>query len=297
MSARFDGLTVALATPFSDSGQVDRGALRRLVRRVDSGGVDQILALGSTGEAALLDRSERRQVLETCLAASGRPVLAGTGASSTRETIYRTVEARELGCAGALIAIPPYVKPERAGIAAHFDTLARAVPGFPLVVYNVPGRTGRNLGLADLDFIRHLPQIVALKESSGDLDQISHLAGLLPDHCDLLSGDDGLALPSISVGAQGLVSVAANLRPYEMKCLVRAARSGDLATARRRLRDLEPLIDALFLESNPIPLKAALSLLDLGNDLVRLPLTTARPGTREQLRSVLLGDAAYVQSA
>jgi 4-hydroxy-tetrahydrodipicolinate synthase len=282
------GLAVALATPFCDDGSVDLDGFRRLVRHVVAGGADVLVPLGSTGEAATLEEGERDALIEACLASSsGRPVVVGTGHNATARAAAWTARARELGAAGALVVTPYYNKPGLDGLLAHYRAVSDAAPGFPLVAYNVPGRTGLNLTPEALARLWELPGLVAVKESSGDLAQIGAIARELPPGKRLLSGDDGLALPTIALGGAGLVSVAGNLVPTQMKALVEAARAGRLDEARDWQRRLLPLFDALFLESNPIPLKAGLSLLGLSGDGLRLPLTRARAPVRERLRVAL----------
>lgn len=288
MTLDLSGLAVALATPFKASGEVDVEAFRRLVRHVVEGGVDVLVPLGSTGEAATLEEGERDVLIATCLeAADGRPVIAGTGSNSTRQAAAWTRRAQALGARGALVVTPYYNKPTIHGLAAHYAAIAEAAPGLPLVVYNVPGRTGLNLAPAMLSKLWENDAIVAVKESSGNLAQIGEIARALPPGKTLLSGDDGLGLPSFALGASGLVSVLANLLPAETKALVTAARGGDLAKARALHHRLLPLIDALFLESNPGPLKAALKLMGLAEDVLRLPLVSAEPGTRAKLAAAL----------
>lgn len=282
------GLWVALATPFDAQNRVDLTAFRRLIRHVAEGGAEVLVPLGSTGEAATLCGEERDRLLEVCLEeANGLPVVAGTGTNDTRTTAELTRRAQELGAAGALVVTPYYNRPTTAGLVTHYGQVADAAPGLPLVVYNVPGRTGLNLRPAALEELWRLPAVVAVKESSGDLGQIAAIAQTLPGDKKLLAGDDGLALASIAVGAVGLVSVVANLLPRPTRAMVEAALRGDLARARACHRVLQPVIDALFLESNPIPLKAGLGLLGLGGDMPRLPLTAATAETRSRLVEAL----------
>lgn len=287
-SAILSGLAVALATPFHPDGSLDLPSLRRLVRHVVSGGVDILVPLGSTGEAATIREGERDAVISATLEeAGGRPVVVGTGSNSTATAAAQTRRAQELGAWGALVVTPYYNKPTPDGLVAHFAAVAEAAPGFPLVAYNVPGRTGLNLTPAALSKIWENPQVVALKESSGNLAQIGEMVRTLPPGKRLLSGDDNLALPSMAVGASGLVSVAANVLPQAFKALVDASLSGRMDDARRLHHRLLPLMDALFHESNPIPLKAALSHLGLAGDTPRLPLMPAGPATRARLVEAL----------
>ncbi|MBK5257228.1 MAG: 4-hydroxy-tetrahydrodipicolinate synthase [Vicinamibacteria bacterium] len=288
MSADFSGLSVALATPFDASGDIDMKAFRALVRHVASGGADVLVVLGSTGEAATIVEDERDPLIAACLEeAGGKKVVAGTGHNSTRQTMAWTRRAQELGAHGALIVTPFYNKPTPQGLVAHFRAAADAAPGLPFIVYNVPGRTGLNLTPVALQMLWQNAQVVAVKESSGNVAQISEVSRTLPPGKTLLSGDDNLALASIAVGASGLVSVLGNLVPKETKQLVDAARAGKRAEAVAINNRLLPLIDALFVESNPIPLKAGLKILGLGEDHVRLPLTTATEATRTRLKEAL----------
>lgn len=288
MTLDLSGLAVALATPFKPSGEVDLPAFRRLVRHVAAGGVDTLVPLGSTGEAATILDSERDAIITACLEeSSGRPVVVGTGHNATRQAAALTRRAQELGAAGALVVTPYYNKPTPDGLVAHYAAIAEAAPGFPLIAYNVPGRTGLNVTPAVLARLWENPQVVAVKESSGNLAQIAEIARTLPSGKMLLSGDDNLALASMAVGAAGLVSVLGNALPRETAALVAAARNGNHEEALRLHQQLLPLMDALFLESNPIPLKAALKLLGLGEDAVRLPLVPAAAATRTRVAEAL----------
>ena len=288
MTLDLSGLSVALATPFTAAGEVDLPAFRKLVRHVVIGGVDVLVPLGSTGEAATLQEAERDSLIAACLEESaGRPVVVGTGSNATRQAAAWTRRAQGLGVAGALVVTPYYNMPTPSGLVAHYAAVAEAAPGLPLVVYNVPGRTGLNVAPATLARLWENPQVVAVKESSGNLAQIAEIARTLPKGKQLLSGDDNLALASIAVGADGLLSVLANLLPGETAAMVASAREGNLEEARRLHQQLLPLMDALFLESNPIPLKAGLKLLGLGEDLVRLPLVPADATTRKRLAEAL----------
>ena len=288
MNYPFSGLTVALATPQRPYGDLDLDAFRRLVGHVVKNGADHLLVLGSTGEGALLTERERQILIETCLEESEDcSVVVGTGHSSTAEVVRQTRQANDLGCDGALVVIPPYVKPEARGIAAHFEAIADAVPKLPLIIYNVPGRTGRNLSPQALQRVWDNPNVVAVKESSGDVGQMGRIAASIPEGRTLLCGDDHLTLAAIAVGAQGLVSVIGNLLPAETRSLVEAARKGELDLARSLQRSLLPLMEALFLESNPIPLKAGLEWMGIAGDEVRLPLTRATLETRRQIENAV----------
>ncbi|BDU75789.1 4-hydroxy-tetrahydrodipicolinate synthase [Mesoterricola sediminis] len=284
----FTGLWVALATPFTSTGDVDLPAFRRLVRHVAAGGADGVVVLGSTGEAATILDPERDALVEACLESAGpMGVVVGTGSNATRQTAEWTRRAQAQGARGALVVTPYYNKPTPEGLRAHYEAVAWAAPGLPLIAYNVPGRTGLNLTPAALAGLWENPQVAAVKESSGNLAQIAEIARTLPPGKILLSGDDNLALPSIAVGASGLVSVLGNAVPRETAALVRAALEGRRAEAIALHQALLPLMDALFAESNPIPLKAALERLGLCGSTLRLPLTSASQATRDRLASLL----------
>lgn len=288
MTRMFSGLSVALATPFLPDFSLDFDGFRRLTRHVVAGGTDTLVVLGTTGESPTLNDSERDALIEACLEeAQGRKVVVGTGSNDTRKTAVHTRRAQALGADGVLVVTPYYNKPTPKGLVAHFAEVASAAPGLPIIAYNVPGRTGLNITPAVLAKLWENPQVVAVKESTANLAQIGEIARTLPEGKTLLSGDDNMALPAIAVGASGLVSVLGNLVPAETKALVEAARRGDLAEAQRLHYRLLPLMDALFMESNPIPLKAGLRLLGLAGDNLRLPLVPAEPATVARLVETL----------
>lgn len=309
---RFQGLGVALATPFSgeNAEHIDLAAFRALVRQVGLGGADFIVVLGSTGEAATVSADERKELIRAALdealsppsggwpSANGRlAVVAGTSSNDTASAAALTAEAAALGAHGALVATPYYNKPQPDGVVAHYRAIAKAAPGFPIIAYNVPGRTGLNMGPALVARLWEIPELVALKESSGNLAQIGEIARTLPPGKTLLSGDDALALPSIAVGAVGLVSVAANAAPGPFARLVRLALAGELAEARVLHQKLLPFMDALFVETNPAPIKAALAMLGLGGPLPRLPLVKASRSSEELVRAALRGLGPLAPSA
>ncbi len=288
MTLNVSGLAVALATPFTPAGEVDFPAFRRLVRHVVAGGVDTLVPLGTTGEAPTLVETERDAIiLATLEGCGGRPVVVGTGSNATHRAVAMTRRAQELGAAGALVVTPYYNKPSADGLVAHFAAIAAAAPGLPLIAYNVPGRTGQNITPAVLARLWENPQVVAVKECSGSLAQVAEIARTLPAGKTLLAGDDILAVPSIAAGASGLISVLGNVLPRETAAMVAAALRGDRAEALRLHLRLLPLIDALFLESNPSPVKALLAQLGFGGDGLRLPLTPASAATRVRLAEAL----------
>lgn len=281
------GLGIALATPFTLDGQLDLPALARLVQHTEAGGAQFLVALGSTGEAAMLSSAERDLVVQTVRQhAPTLPLLVGTGASATAQACEFTARAAALGADGALVVVPPYVKPTQAGLEAHFRAVAQAAPQLGIVLYNVPSRTGCALLPSTVQSLWSVPNIVAIKESSGDLLQIGRIASELPPGKVLLAGDDGLCLATLAVGGAGLISVAGNVVPHLLRQLVDQGLAAPKAAQRLHAR-LLPLFEALFVEPNPIPLKAALQLLGLGSAVLRLPLQAAQVATRERLRACL----------
>ena len=282
------GMFVALATPFTPDSAVDLPAFRRVVRHVVAGGADGLVVLGSTGEAATLLEPERDALIAACLEeAGGTTVIAGTGHNATPQAAAWTRRAQELGAHAALVVTPYYNKPTPSGLVAHFRAVAAAAPGLPIVVYNVPGRTGLNLAPDTLNRLWAIPQLVAVKESSGNLAQIAEICRTLPAGRTLLSGDDNLALAAMAVGGSGLISVIGNVLPLETKQLVDLALAGRRQEAVALQHALMPIMDALFLESNPIPTKAALALKGICGDAMRLPLEAALPATRARLAELL----------
>jgi 4-hydroxy-tetrahydrodipicolinate synthase len=283
----FQGVFTALVTPFRD-GSVDERALVDLVERQIAGGVDGVMPCGSPGEAATLSHAEHQRVVEVVVAAArGRvQVLAGTGSNSTAEAVQLTRHAKEAGADGALLISPYYNKPTQDGIVAHYAEIARQT-SFPLLVYNIPGRTGSNVLPATLARLAEIEQVVGVKESCGNLDQIAHVIAAVPPDFSVLSGDDWATLPLLALGGRGVISTTSNLAPGEVVDLVRAFRAGDLARARAVHFRLLPLFDALFCETNPIPVKAALAMRGLIAEELRLPLVTMSDGNRERLQAVL----------
>jgi 4-hydroxy-tetrahydrodipicolinate synthase len=283
----FEGILTALVTPFRE-GTLDEAALRGLVERQVEAGVDGVVPCGSTGEAATLSHAEHCRVVEvTVEAARGRlKVVAGTGSNSTRESIDLTRHAKEAGADGALLISPYYNKPTQEGIVAHFAAVARETD-FPLIVYNIPGRTASNILPATMARLADIDRVVAAKEACGDIAQISALVAACPTEFTVLSGDDALILPVIAVGGRGVISTSSNVAPEEVAALVRAALDGELPRARALHQRLLPLFDALFCETNPIPVKAAVAMLGMAGDEIRLPLTPLGDANRERLQVVL----------
>jgi 4-hydroxy-tetrahydrodipicolinate synthase len=288
LADELSGLIVALPTPFTGDHVVDFPAFRRLARRALAGGASGLVALGSTGEASSLDDVERDVILQTALEeAEGRPVLAGTGSCSTRQTIAWTRRAQQLGARAALVVTPFYNLPTQGGLVAHYQAIAQAVPGFPLIIHNIPARTGVNLEAVTLRSLWRVPEVAGVIESSGNLAQIERMVQSLPKGKLLLAGDDELAATSIALGARGLVGSLGSAFPECAADLVRTAMAGRREEADRLQEQLRPLTQALLFETDPIPLKALLKRLGLCGDQVRLPLLAASPGTRAVLSAAL----------
>jgi 4-hydroxy-tetrahydrodipicolinate synthase len=275
----FDGLVVAMVTPFRD-GAIDLDATARLVDFLLAGGVEGLVVSGSTGEAATCSVDERRALWRFVRErVRGRvPLVAGTGTNHTAESISLTRLAEEVGFDGAMIVTPYYNKPTPRGQVEHFTAVARSTK-LPLVLYNVPGRTGTNTPPETLEKVQHLPNVVAVKEASGSLDQASAVRART--RLTLLCGDDSLTLPMIAVGATGVISVAGNVAPAEMRQLCDLARAGRTAEAAEVHRRLLPLFKALFVESNPGPVKFLLSAMGLIVNELRLPLVPVEPATEK----------------
>ncbi len=282
----FAGCTVALVTPFRD-GELDEPALRQLVDWHVAQGTDAVSPVGTTGEAPTLSHAEHERVIDTVLdQAAGRvKVIAGTGSNSTAEAVRLTRYAAKAGAAAALIVAPYYNRPMQEGLYAHFAKVAESVD-LPIILYNIPGRTGRNMEPDTIERLARIESIVAIKEAAGSLDQVSEIVART--NLTVLSGDDSLTLPMLAVGGEGVISVAANLVPGDVQSLVRAFQVGDVAKARALHFKLFTLCrELLGLAVNPIPLKAALALLGRGNGELRLPLTPLDERGLLKLRATL----------
>lgn len=268
----FGGAITALVTPFRD-GAVDHPALLGLVNLQIDEGIDGLLACGCTGEAATLTEDEHREVVERVLeAAGGRvPVIAGTGKNDTASSVRLSREASEMGVDGVLLITPYYNKPTPRGQIEHFTRVADAVD-CPVILYNVPGRTGTSILPETVARLAEHPRIVAIKDAAGSAERVTEIRGL----CDItiLSGDDPIAMAQVALGASGVISVISNIAPGEMARLVSLTSSGELEEARLIQDRLHPVMKALFLETNPIPVKKALSLMGLTTDEMRLPLVS-----------------------
>jgi len=287
-SARFRGTTVALVTPFQEGGAVDESKLKQLVDWQIDQGTDVILPMGTTGEASTLSVEEHRHVMELVVnhVAGRRPVICGAGNNATRDAVVMTQFAASAGADGVLSVGPYYNKPTQEGFYQHFKSIAESTE-LPIILYNVPGRTGSNISAETTLRLSQIQNIVAVKEASGDLSQISHILAGRPEDFLVLSGDDALTLPLLSLGADGAVSVVANQVPKLFHEMVHAAFAGNWGEAKDAHFRLLPLMEANFIESSPIPVKAGLALMGKLDDNYRLPLVKISEANREKLRSIL----------
>jgi 4-hydroxy-tetrahydrodipicolinate synthase len=288
MRTPFTGCGTALVTPFDASGALDEVAVRRLARRQIEAGIHFLVPCGTTGETPTLSAAERRRVVEIVVeeAAGKVPVLAGAGGYDTKGVVEAARAMEAAGVQGLLSVTPYYNKPTPEGLYRHYQAIAAATP-LPIVVYNVPGRTGCNVTPETLVRLASITTVVAVKEASGSINQIGEICRIVPADFIVLSGDDAMTLPAMAVGARGLISVASNEAPAEMVQLVEAAERDDYADARERHKRLLPLMTANFAESNPIPVKAAMALMGLLEEVFRLPMVPPKPETRERLARVL----------
>jgi 4-hydroxy-tetrahydrodipicolinate synthase len=279
----------ALVTPFDEEGKVDEEGLRRNVKFQIEKGIHGLVPVGTTGECSTLSYEEHNRVTEIVVeAAKGKvPVLAGTGSNSTWEAIMLTKYAKEVGADGALLVVPYYNKPTQAGLYQHFKRVAEEVD-IPQVIYNIPSRTGVNLQPETLAKLAKIKNIVGIKEASGDLGQVARITELVGEDFSIISGDDSLTLDIMGLGGVGVVSVASNLVPDKVVKMVSSFRSGDIETAKRIHEELNPLFKALFIETNPAPVKTAMNWMGMPAGGLRLPLVELEPGNKEKLRKVLI---------
>jgi 4-hydroxy-tetrahydrodipicolinate synthase len=288
MRAPFTGVGTALVTPFTQDGSIDEGAVRRLARRQVEAGVHFVSPCGTTGEAPTLTHSEKLRVVELVVEeVAGRvPVLAGAGGYDTREVIELVHDFERLGVDGILSVTPYYNKPTQEGLFQHYRAIATATP-LPIVLYNVPGRTGVNIDVRTVARLAQIPTIKGVKEASGNVVQMCEIVAAVPADFILLSGDDPLAVAVMAIGGKGVISVASNEAPAEMAQIIELAEKNDFAGARRLHTWLLPLIQANFLEANPIPVKAAMAAMGLIEEVYRLPLVPPAPAVRDKVLSVL----------
>jgi 4-hydroxy-tetrahydrodipicolinate synthase len=284
----FEGSMTALATPFRD-GALDEAAYRALVRYQVEGGTRVLIPMGTTGEAVTMTADERARAVRVVVEEAGgrAAVVGGAGSNSTAETIEGTRRVREAGADGVLVVTPYYNKPTQAGLVEHFRAVARAHPGFPIVAYNVPGRTGVDMLPETVQRLCDIPEVVAIKEATGNMFRALEILEKCGERLTLLSGDDFTVLPFIACGGKGVISVSSNVAPRMMADLVESARAGDIAKARGLQVRMNNLHRLLFVESSPIPVKWGLHLLGLFGPEVRLPLVPMTEGNAGKLRDEL----------
>lgn len=282
----FEGALTALVTPFKGD-VVDERALRDIVEHQIAQGIDGLVPAGTTGESVCLSHAEYEQVVRVCVEqAKGRvPVVAGAGTASTRHTLELIAAAKVAKCDGVLIVSPYYNRPTQEGLYQHFKVAAGA--GLPVMVYNIPGRCGVDIALSTFERLAEIASIVAIKEATGNVVRSADLLHRFGDRFTVLSGDDGITLPILSVGGQGVVSVASNVAPREVSDLVRVWKSGDVAAARKLAERLRPLFEVLFIESSPGPVKWAMAELGKLQAEIRLPLVLPTAEAQARLRAVL----------
>ena len=283
----FSGSLVAIVTPFKN-GAFDETAYRELIEFQIANGTQGIVPCGTTGESATLSHEEHERVVAFTVEVVNRrvPVIAGTGSNATDEAIAFTAHAKRAGADGALLITPYYNKPTQEGLYQHYAAVAQAVD-LPLILYNIPGRTSVNMTPATIARIAKLGNVVGIKEGSGSLGQVSDIIHQCGDELTVLSGDDPLTLPMMALGAKGVITVTANVAPKDMAALVTAALAGNFAEARASHFKLASLFSALFYETNPIPVKEALAMMNKLEPEFRLPLTPLSSDNRERLRQVM----------
>ena len=288
MRQQFTGVGTALITPFTKTGALDEAAIKRLARRQIDNGVHFLVPCGTTGETPTLSAPERRRVVELVLeAANGSvPVMAGAGGYDTQEVVHVAKEMQSVGVQGLLSVTPYYNKPTPEGLYQHFSKIADAT-SVPIVLYNVPGRTGCNIDAATLARLATIPRVIGVKEASGNIQQMVEICRAVPGDFLVLSGDDALTLPLMAIGGRGLISVASNTVPAEMARMIEAAERGDYAAARQMHQRLVPLMLGNFIESNPGPVKFAMAHLGLCEEVYRLPMVSPRPATQEKIIAFL----------
>lgn len=288
------GVYTALVTPFDEAGEVNYERLGELLEKQIAAGVSGVVPMGTTGESPTMYNAEHDDVVRyTVRKVAGRvQVWAGTGSNNTQQAIRTTREAEEAGADGALIVTPYYNKPSQAGLKRYFEEIAGATD-LPIIVYNIKGRTGVNIETETLAEIARIPNVVAVKEASGDIAQMADVIDQICQRQDpdfrVLSGDDGLTVPLMSLGGHGVISVVSNLVPERMVAMVDAAQGGDFDTARRIHYELLPLFKASFIETNPVPIKAALTLCGLDVGGVRSPLAALTDESQRRLAKILRG--------
>ncbi len=284
----FEGVFTALITPFTKDGKLDEQALRKLVDFQIDQGIDGLVPVGTTGESPTLSPEETEQVIRIVVKQTGGrvPVIAGTGSNCTDKAIHMTEKARQIGATASLQVAPYYNKPTGEGFFRHFTAIADAVD-LPMVVYNIPGRTGKNIENPVMLKLAQYKNIVAVKEASGNISQMMDLIANKPKDFDVLSGDDNLTYPLMALGGKGVISVASNAVPDRMKDLTHTALKGDWDRARKLHYELLPLFKAIFLETNPIPIKATMAMKGFVEEVYRLPMCPMSAENKKALTEVL----------
>ncbi len=283
----FSGAIVAIVTPFKE-GKVDERSLRELIEFQIKNGTDGIVPCGTTGESSTLSHEEHDRVIEITVDAVKKrvPVIAGTGSNSTDEALRLTKHAYEAGADGALSVCPYYNRPTQEGLYQHFKIIAETVP-IPIVPYNIPSRTGVNLMPETVARLAKISNIVGIKEASGSLKQMQDVISLCGEKFDVLSGDDFFTFPLLSIGGRGVISVVSNIVPADMAAMIDAFEAGDIKKAKKLHHKLVPLVDSLFIETNPVPVKAALSMMGKISYDVRLPMYKMSDNNYEKLKAVM----------
>jgi len=288
MRTPFTGVGTALVSPFTKSGALDEAAVRRLGRRQIDAGIHFLCPCGTTGENPTLTDAERIRTVEILAdEANGKvPILAGAGGYDTKEVIHIAGEMKKAGASGLLSVTPYYNKPTQEGLFQHYRAIADST-SLPIIVYNVPGRTGVNVEVSTLVRLSNLPNIAGVKEASGNVTQMCEICRAVPDDFIVLSGDDALTVPLMAIGGDGIISVASNEIPAEMVQMVEAAERNDFVAARAMHTRLLPLLLVNFIESNPIPVKAAMAAMGVLDDTYRLPMVAPKPESKETILNVL----------
>ncbi|MGE3343816.1 MAG: 4-hydroxy-tetrahydrodipicolinate synthase [Vicinamibacterales bacterium] len=288
MRRPFSGVGTALITPFTASGALDEAAVSRLARRQIDAGIHVLVPCGTTGETPTLSFDERRRVIELVVAeAKGRAlVLAGAGGYDTREVIHMAAMVKEAGADGILSVTPYYNKPTPEGLVQHYTAIAESTD-LPIIVYNVPGRTGCNIDPATLVRLAQIPNIIGVKEASGNISQMADICHAVPDDFLVMSGDDAITLPLMALGGHGVISVASNEVPEEMVQMVEAFERGDLIEARNFHNRLLPIMQINFVESNPGPVKFAMAAMGHCEEVYRLPVVTPRAASQQKIVAVM----------
>jgi len=285
----FEGAFTALVTPFKDN-KIDYGALEKIIEMQISGGIDGIVPMGSTGESPTVSFEEHKDLIKMVVKLVGNraKIIAGTGANSTEEAIHLTKAAEDYGVDGAMLVNPYYNKPTQKGLIAHFESIAKSV-SLPIIIYNIPSRTGVNFLPENMhELINRTDNIVAVKEASGDITQMMRVIELCGDRLTLLSGDDNMLLPVLAIGGKGIISVISNFLPSDLKRIVSLYNEGKYEDSKEAFYKILPLMRCMFLETNPIPVKAAMEMLGYCSSHVRLPLVPLSEENRSILKQNLL---------